>query len=60
MERIKQNLIRDVTKEIPKLPRENQMYLLGIMQGMLMAGEKQEQQKGSQKNEENKNDRYFF
>lgn len=47
MERIKQNLIRDVTKEIPKLPRENQMYLLGIMQGMLMAGEKQEQQKGS-------------
>ncbi len=47
MERIKQNLIRDVTKEIPKLPRENQMYLLGVMQGMLMAGEKQEQQKGS-------------
>lgn len=47
MERIKQNLIRDVTKEIPKLPKENQMYLLGVMQGMLMAGEKQEQQKGS-------------
>lgn len=46
MERIKQNLIRDVTKDIPKLTRENQMYLLGIMQGMLMAGEKQER-KGS-------------
>lgn len=43
MERIKQNLIRDVTKEIPKLSRENQMYLLGIMQGMIMVGEKQEQ-----------------
>ena len=47
MERIKQNLIRDVTKDIPKLTRENPMYLLGILQGMLMAGETQEQQKGS-------------
>ncbi len=47
MERNEQNLIRDVTKDLTKLPRENQLYLVGIVQGMLMAGEKQEQQKGS-------------
>lgn len=47
MERNEQNLIRDVTKDFTKLQRENQLYLAGIVQGMLMAGEKQEQQKGS-------------
>ncbi len=47
MERNEQNLIRDVTKDFTKLQRENQMYLFGVMQGMLMAGEKREQQKGS-------------